>query len=85
MPKSLATSPIAAHIVNALKAVHDQRETSNIQYVRNIEKKLAGRTDLGCIVYINQLDSNEVTVLANRMKTEAAKLSQAAETLRCFY
>ena len=81
---ALPMSPVGKEVVQALKAVHDQRESGNIKYVNNIAKKLAGRNDFACILYINQLDMREISALANRMKTDSNLLSQASLTLRCF-
>ena len=85
MASKLPMSPIANHIINTLKAVHDQTVDDNVKYVQGIEKKLEGRGDISCVVFINQLDAIEIGILANRMKVEALALTQAARTLRCFY
>ena len=84
MSKQLAMNSIGTHIIQALRAMHDQSIVANVKYVDNIAAKLSGRDRFACMMYINELDDRELVVLCNRIQCSPLQIRNAVQQLRVF-
>ena len=75
---------VGEHIINTLRAVHDQSVVKNVEAVDQHESHLSGQTELESLMFINSLEFHEVTVLANRIKSDPSQLLRASRTLQAF-